>query len=656
MSTATSPAVSVIMPTYRQAAFVSRAVAGLLDQSFDDWELVVVDDGSPDDTQKVLAELPIPRLTYLRLEENQGIGHALNVGTSAATGRYLAYLPSDDVYDRDHLARAVSLLDSEPDLHLAYGGVRWYPDPRVNLKSPVGVPTLRDDVPPGAEGAVLDDPPGPCPGASVLDSGNFLALVQVVHRRDPQEPVRWTERSDSVSDRLEIDHWRALLRRGARFSYTGAVTCEWTDHPEQHHKIISGRGLQGGDWLRQEFGLSFYKQFYRIPPGTPLRWEPANAGVILDENVRYAGLPASPPPSGDGLRILVAGSLGFNPERLLALERQGHELFGLWMPQPHFWDTTGPLPFGRVEEIRPDEDWVARVREVRPDVIYGLLNWQALPFLHRVMEENRRSWGLPFVFHFKESPFFAQRAGYWPLLRDLVLGSDARIYSSPELRDWFDLAIPEAAELPHTVAMDGDLPSRDRMTDDWAARLSDEDGAPHTACVGRTLVGEIDELAARGVHVHVYTQPYMRFGSRWVGDRSSNPYLHLHDPVEPQNWVAELSRYDAAWSHIFDSTNGGDIRRASWDDLNLPARLGTYTAAGLPWIHRRNTGHRVAVNALAQRLGTGLCYADFDELASALRAECRTRALLAAVRNRRHELSFDHHVGDLVDLMRAVRK
>jgi hypothetical protein len=638
------PRVSVLMPTYQQEAFVSRAVAGLLRQTFHDWELIVVDDGSPDDTHKVVSELPVPRLTYLRLPVNRGLGHALNRATAAATGRYIAYLPSDDWYDPDHLERAVALLDADPGVDLVYGGVRWYPDPRVNVKSPVGRPTLRDDIDPGSERVVLDDPPGPRTGGP-LPSGNLLALVQVVHRREA-EPHRWTEREESVSDRLEADHWRGLLRAGHRFAWTGTVSCEWTDHPDQRHKIISGRGRQGSDWLRQEFGLAYYKQHYNVAPGTPIRWEPADPSSTVDENVRYARLPVPPPAAADGLRILVAGSLGFNPDRMLAFEERGHELHGLWMPRPHFWDAAGNQPFGRT---RP-----ASWESARPDVIYGLLNWQALPFLHRVLEHNRRHWQAPFVFHFKESPFFAQRAGYWPLLRDLVLAADARVYSSPELLDWFATAIPESRGLPRTVAVDGDLPKRDWMTEDWAPRLSDADGVPHTVCVGRPILDDIADLTRLGVHVHLYTQPYMRFGLSPAGDGPASPRLHLHDPVEPADWVAELSRYDAAWTHIFDSANNGDIGRASWNDLNLPARIGTYAAAGLPWIHRAHPGHRVAVDNLAGRLGVGIGYHCASGLADALYDETVTRAAGTAARDRRHELSFDHHTDDLVALMREA--
>ncbi len=106
------PRVSVIMPTFKQARFLRRAIDSLLTQSLTDWELIVVDDGSPDDTQAILAPfLDDPRIRGIRFDTNQGLGRALNAGLDASSGALIAYLPSDDVWYRDHLASMVDLFD-----------------------------------------------------------------------------------------------------------------------------------------------------------------------------------------------------------------------------------------------------------------------------------------------------------------------------------------------------------------------------------------------------------------------------------------------------------------------------------------------------------------------------------------------------------------
>lgn len=648
------PTVSVVMPTHQRAAFLPRALDSLLAQSLTDWELVVVDDGSTDGTAALVRGSGIPRLVLVRHPVNRGPGAALNAGTAAATGRYLAYLPDDDLYDPDHLRRCVDLLETRPDAYAAFGGVRWHDRVAVNVRHPVGTALLRPDLDPERlAGLLADGPPDP---AWPVPSGNPLALVQVVHRRGLEQHVRWTERAELVSDTLEYDFWRALLAQGATFAPTGAVTCEWTDHPDQHHKIVSGRGLQTADWRDQVFGLSAYRRRYGVPAGVPLRWRPAAGGLPVDEPDRYRGLDPAPrrAPDGPARRILVAGALGFNPDRLLAFPQAGHEVWGTWLPTASFWDTAGPLPFPGVGDVPFDDRWADRVAALRPDVIYAQLGWNAVPFLHELLVRNRRGPRVPYVFHFKESPFAAIRAGYWPQLRELVLGADGRVFAGEAARDWFAAALRTPLDGPDVLILDGEYPLRHWHAGDPAPRLSDTAGGIHTVSVGRTVLEPVEQLAARGIHLHVYTLPYMRAGSRWIGAAAGSDHLHLHDAVQPRDWVRELSRYDAAWMHVGTSANGGEIRRADWADLNLPARIGTYAAAGLPWILRRNAGHRVATADLARRLGVAVEYDDLDELAGRLRAEQADRAGSAAMRRQRDEFTFDAHVDRLTRFFTAV--
>ncbi|MFV9503806.1 MAG: glycosyltransferase family 2 protein [Oscillochloridaceae bacterium umkhey_bin13] len=100
------PLVSVLMPTYGHAAFIQRAITSLFAQTLSNWELVIVDDGSPDATHTALGGwLYDPRVRYTRLPQNVGLGAVLNAAAQLATGRYIAYLPSDDLYFPEHLAR-----------------------------------------------------------------------------------------------------------------------------------------------------------------------------------------------------------------------------------------------------------------------------------------------------------------------------------------------------------------------------------------------------------------------------------------------------------------------------------------------------------------------------------------------------------------------
>lgn len=90
------PFFSVIIPTYNRATILPRAIQSILNQSFSDWELIVVDDGSTDNTKTTLENFLIEsRIKYL-FQKNQGVCTARNLGSEKATGNYIAFLDSDD--------------------------------------------------------------------------------------------------------------------------------------------------------------------------------------------------------------------------------------------------------------------------------------------------------------------------------------------------------------------------------------------------------------------------------------------------------------------------------------------------------------------------------------------------------------------------------
>jgi glycosyltransferase involved in cell wall biosynthesis len=111
------PRVSVVIPSYNHAAFLGEAVHSVLAQTFTDLELIVVDDGSTDDSLAVLGGIRDARLRVVA-QRNQGAHAALNGGLAQARGDVLAILNSDDAYHRERLARAVAALDAAPHIGL----------------------------------------------------------------------------------------------------------------------------------------------------------------------------------------------------------------------------------------------------------------------------------------------------------------------------------------------------------------------------------------------------------------------------------------------------------------------------------------------------------------------------------------------------------
>lgn len=631
---APSPRVSVLMPTFKHASFIRRALESLCAQTFTDWELIVVDDGSPDETGAILADFRADaRIRYHRSERNTGLGAALNTATALARGQFIAYLPSDDVYYPQHLQRLIDLLDERPDVYVAYNGVRWH----YSKWSA----TLHGDDAVGREAEALHNPPS-LPRDARLTNDNLLALVQAMHRRDLQENVCWQIRAEIVTDRLETNFWRSLADHGAGFGYTGALTCEWVDHPDQHHKMIAA-------YLG---GVARYRRHYGIERGEFLNFQPSR-GMRVNERSRYGQFAtARNLPALGGLKILLVGSLGFNPERILAFEERGHKLYGLWSSHLEIWDNAGPFAYGNIDDVPYDERWIERVRAVRPDVIYAGINWQALPFIRTVLDANL---DIPFVFHFKEGPFITIDHGTFPTLLHVYQKSDGVIFINEASREWVQLATNHHFDLDRTFILDGDLPKIDRMTDDWQPKRSARDGEIHTVCPGRPLgLDPFEGIANAGIHVHFYGEHFQEWFPTWTRNGLASGYMHLHPAVEPGDWVRELSQYDAAWLHIFGSRNNGDLRAANWDDLNVPARLGTYAAAGLPWIMKDNRPAFVAMQHLAEQLDVGVFFRDFDDLAAQLRDRERMAQRTHNMRAARKQFAFDTHVDDLVAFFRAA--
>src|SRR5438128_1726139 len=96
------PCFSVIIPTYNRAAFLPKTIQSVTAQAFTDWEIIIVDDGSTDDTKDVVEGIAESRLRYI-FQQNAERSAARNNGIRQAKGKYICFLDSDDQYLQTHL-------------------------------------------------------------------------------------------------------------------------------------------------------------------------------------------------------------------------------------------------------------------------------------------------------------------------------------------------------------------------------------------------------------------------------------------------------------------------------------------------------------------------------------------------------------------------
>ena len=115
--------ISIIMPAYKTERYIAEAIESVLTQSFQDWELLIVDDGSPDDLLSI-ANFYAQKDSRSKVisQPNQGVSVARNIGLELAQGKYIAFLDSDDYWNPLFLEKMIEKMESDPSYGLVYSG------------------------------------------------------------------------------------------------------------------------------------------------------------------------------------------------------------------------------------------------------------------------------------------------------------------------------------------------------------------------------------------------------------------------------------------------------------------------------------------------------------------------------------------------------
>lgn len=121
-------AISIIMPAYNASKFIGESIESVVNQTFDSWELIVVDDGSTDETANIVSIYAKRVGPKIRCLEQENSGHpacARNKGIRNAVGGWVAFLDSDDYWERDHLLKLFSCAKEDRDVGVVYGSKIW---------------------------------------------------------------------------------------------------------------------------------------------------------------------------------------------------------------------------------------------------------------------------------------------------------------------------------------------------------------------------------------------------------------------------------------------------------------------------------------------------------------------------------------------------
>jgi len=117
--------ISVVIPTYNRAPFLKKAVESVLSQTLQDFELIIVDDGSEDDTPSLIKGFNCDKIRFIR-QENRGPASARNLGIKNSRGEYIAFLDSDDWWDKNKLAIQLEKMQENPQYLISHTEEIWY--------------------------------------------------------------------------------------------------------------------------------------------------------------------------------------------------------------------------------------------------------------------------------------------------------------------------------------------------------------------------------------------------------------------------------------------------------------------------------------------------------------------------------------------------
>lgn len=110
-----SPFVSIVIPTYNHANYIDKSLNSIINQTFKNWEAIVIDNHSTDGTEKILRKYTDPRIRYLKINNNGIIAKSRNLGIEVATGQWIAFLDSDDWWTNDKLEVCFNDIDEKVD-------------------------------------------------------------------------------------------------------------------------------------------------------------------------------------------------------------------------------------------------------------------------------------------------------------------------------------------------------------------------------------------------------------------------------------------------------------------------------------------------------------------------------------------------------------
>jgi glycosyltransferase involved in cell wall biosynthesis len=196
-----APLVSVVMPAYKVAPYIGEALDSVLTQTFSNYEIIVINDGSPDtnELEKVL-EPHRDRIVYLK-QENKGVSGARNTGIKSARGSYIALLDPDDIWEPEYLSTQLKCFENDPMIDVVYSDALLFGDPVTDGKRFTDICPSKGEV--TIESLLAEE-------CNVMLSGSVARREILLEVGMFDEEIRYTE---------DFELWLRVVKNGGRITY-----------------------------------------------------------------------------------------------------------------------------------------------------------------------------------------------------------------------------------------------------------------------------------------------------------------------------------------------------------------------------------------------------------------------------------------------------
>ena len=235
---------TIVMPTYNGKKYIKEAIDSILNQTFDDFELIIFDDASTDDTPQMIHDYADARIRYVRNPVNVGQALSFNIGFKMAQGEYIAVMDDDDVCLPEKFAKQIAYMDSHPEVDILGTNIILFPERLENIAAQG---RQADWLP--TEDAIIKSNILSINGSSMIQP-SMVVRAKFFHENKLAFPIR----------RMSIDSgfWVECVERGARFAALKEVLLYKRNHDNQVHVVNKPQWEPEKKFLRKKLLGIYY--------------------------------------------------------------------------------------------------------------------------------------------------------------------------------------------------------------------------------------------------------------------------------------------------------------------------------------------------------------------------------------------------------------